>query len=461
MTRFWSISLLALCALSAHAQQPQLARDILKQFIEINTTDSSGDNTKAAEAMAARFRQAGYPAADVQILTPMPRKGNLVVRLHGSGGANGPKPVLFIGHLDVVEAKRSDWSVDPFTLLEKDGYFYGRGTLDMKGDDTTLVTAFLRMKQNGFVPSRDLILALTSDEESGPSNGVEFLAKNHRDLIDAAFAINPDSGGGDIKDGKRMDMTIGAAEKVYASFKLEVTNAGGHSSEPAKDNAIYHLADGLSRLEKFDFPVHVFDVSRSQLERLAPLYPGQLGEAMKAVAANPNDAAAVARLSAIPHYNALIRTTCVPTLLSGGHAENALPQLATATVNCRVLPVDDVAEVERTLNKVLADPQIKVTPVKPATYTPHKPIDPKVLDAVSSVTTKHWPGLPVVPVLKLGASDGKYLIQAGIPTYGVSGIFSDEDDNRAHGRDERILTKSFDEATGFMYDLVTKLGMLR
>ncbi len=219
--------------------------------------------------MAARFREAGYPAAEVHLLTPMPRKGNLVVRLHGSGGANGPKPVLFIGHLDVVEAKRSDWSVDPFTLLEKDGYFYGRGTLDMKGDDTTLVTAFLRMKQNGFVPSRDLILALTSDEESGPSNGIEFLAKDHRDLIDAAFAINPDSGGGDIKNGKRIYMTMGAAEKIYASFKLEVTNAGGHSSQPSKDNAIYHLADGLSRLAKFDFP-YAFSTSIARSSSAQP-----------------------------------------------------------------------------------------------------------------------------------------------------------------------------------------------
>jgi acetylornithine deacetylase/succinyl-diaminopimelate desuccinylase-like protein len=437
---------------------PPAAREILKQLIEINTTDSSGDNTKAAEAMAARFRDAGYPAADVQVLTPVARKGNLVVRLRGSGGANGPKPVLFIGHLDVVEAKRDDWSFDPFTLLEKDGYFYGRGTLDMKGDDATLITSFLRMKREGFTPARDLILALTSDEEGGPANGIQFLVKEHRDLIDAAFCINPDSGGGDIKNGKHLMMTMEAAEKVFASFKLEVTNAGGHSSRPSKDNAIYHLADGLSRLAKFDFPVHLFDVTRSQLERSAPFYEGQLGSDMKTIGSDPTNAAAIARFSAQPQYNALLRTTCIPTLLAGGHAENALPQLATATVNCRVLPVDNVADVEKTLNKVFADPQIKVTATKAATVTPYTPIDPKVLSVVSAATTKHWPGLPVVPKLMLGASDGIYLVRAGIPTYGVSGIFSDEDDNRAHGRDERILTKSFDEAVDFMYDVVTGLA---
>ena len=381
----------------------------------------------------------------------------MLLRLRGNGGP-ATRPILFIGHLDVVEAKRTDWSFDPFTLLEKDGFFYGRGTLDMKGDDALLVTTFLRLKREGFVPPRDLILALTSDEEGGNSNGIQFLVKEHRDLIDAAFCMNSDAGGGDIKNGKHLYMAMQAAEKVFASFKLEVTNPGGHSSRPTKDNAIYHLADGLSRLAKFDFPVHLFDVTRSELERLAPYYEGQLGSDMKTIGANPNDAAAVTRFSAQPQYNALLRTTCIPTLLAGGHAENALPQLATANVNCRILPVDNALDVERTLNQVLADPQIKVTPVRQATITPYSPIDPKVLEVVSATTSKHWPGLKVVPRLSLGASDGIYLIRAGIPTYGVSGIFSDEDDNRSHGRDERILTKSFDDAVDFVYDLVKGLA---
>ena len=381
-----------------------------------------------------------------------------MVRLHGTD--SGQKPVLFIGHLDVVEAKRSDWSVDPFVLLEKDGYFYARGTSDMKGDDATLITAFLRMKREGFRPARDLILALTSDEEGGPANGIQFLVKDHRDLIDAAFCINPDAGGGDIKNGKRIYMMMEAAEKVFASFHLEVTNAGGHSSQPTKDNAIYHLADGLSRLAKFDFPVHIFDVTRSEFEASAPYYEGQVGADMKAVSANPNDAAAIARLSEKPQYNATLRTTCVPTLMSAGHAENALPQLATATVNCRVLPVDNVADVERTLNQVFGDPKIKVDASESGyQYAIYTRSIRKVLSVVKAATTKNWPGLPVIPQqLMLGASDGIYLVRAGIPTYGVSGIFSDEDDDRAHGRDERILTKSFDDAVDFMYDLVVGLA---
>lgn len=455
--RFWPALLLPI-SLLAQPNQQQTAREIFKQLVEINTTDSVGDNTKAAEAMAARFREAGYPAADIQVVAPMPRKGNLVVRLRGTGGASGPKPVLFIGHLDVVEAKRSDWSVDPFVFLEKDGFFYGRGTSDMKGDDALFVTAFLRMKREGFRPARDLILALTSDEEGGPANGIQFLVKEHRDLIDAAFAINSDSGGGDIKDGKHLYMMMAAAEKVFASFKLEVTNPGGHSSRPSKDNAIYHLAEGLSRLAKFDFPVHLFDVTRSEFERSAPYYAGQLGADMKTIAADPNDSGAIQRLSAIPIYNAALRTTCIPTLLAGGHAENALPQLATATVNCRILPVDNAADVERTLNQVLADPQIKVTAARATIMTPYSPIDPAVLKVVSAATTKHWPGLPVIPQLMLGASDGIHLIRAGIPTYGVGGIFRDEDDNREHGKDERILAQSFDDAIDFMYDVVTNLG---
>jgi acetylornithine deacetylase/succinyl-diaminopimelate desuccinylase-like protein len=446
----------AATATASVASPVQEAREILKQLIEINTTNSVGNNTKAAEAVAARFRDAGFAAGDVQVLAPMARKGNLVVRLRGAG--TGGKPVLFIGHLDVVEAARSDWSLDPFRLTEKDGFFYGRGVTDMKGDDALAIETFLRLKREGFQPSRDLILALTSDEETGPANGVQFLVKQHRDLIDAAFAINFDAGGGDIKNGKRLYVGLQAAEKMYESYKLEVTNPGGHSSRPTKENAIYRLAEGLTRLSKYDFPVHLFDVTRQQLQRLAPYYGGQEGQDMKAIAANPNDTAAVARFSEKPQDNALLRTTCTPTLLAAGHAENALPQLATATVNCRILPVENAADVEKKIIELLADPQIKVTPVKGVTTVPYTPIDPKVMSAVSAVTEKHWPGLPVVPKMSLGATDSIYLIRGGIPAYGVSGIFRDEDDDRAHGRDERILTQSFDDGVGFIYDLMSALG---
>jgi acetylornithine deacetylase/succinyl-diaminopimelate desuccinylase-like protein len=303
-----------------------------------------------------------------------------------------------------------------------------------------------------------MILALTSDEEGGTANGIDWLVTNHRDLIDAEFSVNSDGGGGDIKNGRRIYMSMQAAEKVFLSFKLEVTNPGGHSSLPTKDNAIYHLAEGLARLAKFDFPVRLFDVTRASFERMAPFYEGQLGADMKAVVGNPHDEAVVARLSALPQYNAQLRTTCVATMLSGGHAENALPQSATTVVNCRLLPVDQAEDVERTLNQVLADPKIKVSVMKPPKPVAYTPISPVVLNAVAAATSKSWPGLSVIPQMSTGASDGIYLIAAGIPTYGISGIFGDEDDVRAHGRDERVLVKSFYEAIGFMYDVGATLG---
>src|ERR1022692_68664 len=448
-------AVLAILPLCAQSPDHTVAREIFQQLIEINTTDSSGDNTRAAEAMAARFRAAGFPETDIHTLAPVARKGNLVVRLHGAGAA---RPILFLGHLDVVEARRADWSFDPFVFRQQDGYFYGRGTSDMKGDDATLVAAFLRMKRENFQPARDLILALTSDEEGGNSNGAGWLVTQHRDLIDAQFCVNADSGGGHIKNGKPVFMAMQAAEKVFLSFKLEVTNSGGHSSLPTRDNAIYHLADGLSRLGKFDFPVHLFDVTRAAFERGANIYGGQLGADLKALVQNPDDAAAVARLSAIPLYNAQMRTTCVATMLSGCHAQNALPQLASAVVNCRLLPVDKPADIKLTLEQVLADPKITVTEMNQPVTTPYTPIDPKVMAAVTASTNKFWPGLPVVPAMETGATDGTVMIRAGIPTYGVSGMFGDEDDVRAHGRDERILVKSFDEAVDFMYDLITRLA---
>ncbi|HUB32265.1 MAG TPA: M20/M25/M40 family metallo-hydrolase [Bryobacteraceae bacterium] len=450
-----AVLLSLLVPLSAQTPDQQLARDIFKQLIEINTTDSSGDNTRAAEAMAARFRAAGFPPEDIHLLAPTPRKGNLVVRFRGVGTA---RPVLFLGHLDVVEARRSDWSLDPFHLTEQDGFFYGRGTSDMKGDDAILVSTFLRLKREGFRPSRDLILALTSDEESGPANGADWLVKNHRDLIDAEFCINSDGGGGDIKNGRHLFMSVQAAEKVFLSFRLEVTNPGGHSSLPTRDNAIYHLAGGLSRLGKFDFPVRIFDVTKTMFARTAALYPGQLGADMRRIAQNPDDAQATAGLSDLPQWNAQIRTTCVATMLSGGHAENALPQTASAVVNCRLLPVDSQAEVEKTLVRVLADPEIKVSVMTPAKPVAYKPMNPRVLDAITKATHQVWPGLPVIPGMSAGASDSIYLIAAGIPAYGVSGIFTDEDDQRAHGKDERILVPSFYDALNFADALIRTLA---
>jgi acetylornithine deacetylase/succinyl-diaminopimelate desuccinylase-like protein len=449
------IPFLLVLPLAAQTAPQQLAREVFQQLIEIDTTNSAGDNTKAAEAMAARFRAAGYPASDVQVLVPMARKGNVVVRLRGTGEG---RPVLFIGHLDVVEAKRSDWSFDPFVFREQDGYFFGRGTQDMKADDAILVTTFLRLKQEGFQPKRDLILALTSDEEGGPANGVSWLVKERRDLIDAEFCINPDGGSANMRNGHRTYAGFQAAEKTYASFTLEVKGPGGHSSLPTRDNVIYRLAEGLTRLAKYEFPVHLFDVTRTGFERRAGLYEGQLASDLTAVSANPNDAAAVTRLSAIPVFNAQMRTTCVATMVSAGHAENALPQTATATVNCRILPVDHPDEVEAKLREIVNDPEIKIARVRPVRATPSSPIEPKLLDTVAGVYAKFWPGVRLIPEMSSGGTDGTPLRIGGIPTYGVTGIFLEEDDIRAHGRDERVPVQSFYAAVDFMYELVKTLS---
>ena len=335
----------------------QLSRDIFRELIEINTTDSVGSTTRAAEAMAKRLKDAGFPAADIQVLGPNDRKGNLVARFRGSGAA---KPVLIIGHLDVVEARREDWTTDPFQFVEKDGYFYGRGTQDMKVDDAILVTTFIRFHRERYRPDRDLILALTADEEGGKSNGVDWLLKNHRDLIDAAFVLNADSGGLTTMHGKPVNVDLEASEKQYADFQLTALNPGGHSSLPTPDNAIYHIADALSRLEHAPFPVELNSVTRTYFERRAPLENGQTKADMNAILHTPPDPAAVARLSRDPRYNSMLRTTCVATRLSAGHANNALPQTAQAIVNCRILPGHSPEETRQALIRVFADPKVTV-----------------------------------------------------------------------------------------------------
>ncbi len=342
--------------------QGELAREILKELIETDTTHSVGDTTRAAQNLAARFRAAGFPDADVQVLEPAPRKGNLIVRFRGTGAAH---PILFLGHLDVVEALRSDWSFDPFVFLEKDGYFYGRGAQDMKGDDAILIANFLRLKREGFQPARDLILALTADEESGPVNGVAWLVKTHRELIDAAYCVNSDAGGGLMRQGRHEHLSVQVAEKTTSTFQMEATDKGGHSSVPRKENPIYELAAALLRLSKFDFPARLNEVTRASFERMASIERGDRAADLKAILSDPPDPAALARLSASPAINARLRTTCVATMLSGGHSPNALPQTSTAVVNCRILPTDTAEMVERTLNEVIADPKIKLTVLIP------------------------------------------------------------------------------------------------
>jgi acetylornithine deacetylase/succinyl-diaminopimelate desuccinylase-like protein len=441
----------------------KLSRDIFKQLIEINTTDSSGNNTAAAQAMAKRLLDAGYPAGDVKVLAPTGRanKGNLVARLRGRPN-NALKPILIIGHLDVVEALRADWTTDPFQLVEKDGYFYGRGTQDMKSQDAMLMTAFIRFRKEGYQPPRDLILALTSDEEGGTANGVDWLLKNHRDLVDAEFVLNADSGGVMTEKGKPIDVEVAAAEKLYADFQLTVTNPGGHSSMPVPDNAIYHLADALGRLEHSSFPFELNGVTRLYFEQLATHESAQNAADMKAIVRNPPDQAAVARLSADPHFNSLLHTTCVATRLNAGHANNALPQTAQAIVNCRILPGHSPEEVRRQLMGKLADPKVTVRYVdgssgKVSDRAPDQagplPGAPRadVLKALEGVADALWPGAPVVVDMETGASDSKYTIAAGMPSFGVGEEAIDHDDIRAHGRDERLRVSSYYEGVDFFY----------
>jgi acetylornithine deacetylase/succinyl-diaminopimelate desuccinylase-like protein len=437
----------------------KLAHDIYKQLIEINTTDSVGSTTVAAEAMAQRLRDAGYPASDVQVMGPNPRKGNLVARLRGTGAR---KPMLLICHLDVVEARREDWSMDPFQFVEKDGYFYGRGSGDIKDGDAILMATMIRLKQENFQPDRDIILALTADEEGGASNGVEWLIKNHRDLIDAEFILNPDAGDFELDKGKKLLVGIQAAEKLYQDYDIKVTNPGGHSSLPGKENAIYELAEALTRLEHYQFPFKLSEVTREYFEREADIVGGATGADMRAILRTPPDQAALARLSESPFYNARMRTTCVATRLEGGHANNALPGMARANINCRILPGHTPNEVQSTLEKVIADSKVSVSqiaaPGAGLRSNPLSTLQPEVMHAIEKVVNQMWPGVPVVPVLDAGASDGAISRAAGYTTYGIPGVFMDVDDDRSHGRDERIRVASFYSGVDFYYRLVKTLS---
>ena len=433
----------------------QLGHAILRELIETNTTGSSGNTTIAAGQLATRFRDAGFPEADVQVVGPTPKNLNLVVRYRGSGAH---RPILLIAHLDVVEAKREDWTYDPFRLTEHDGYFYGRGTQDQKGGVATLVTTLLRLKEEHVVPDRDLIVALTAGEEGGmPYNGVQWLIKNKHDLIDAEYAINVDAGGGEMEHGKHTLFDVQAAEKVFHSVSLTVRNPGGHSSLPRKDNAIYSLARALDRLSAYEFPARVNDVVKAYFTQAAAIAAPDVARDLKRVAAGNADRATLARVSATPLYNALLRTTCVATMLEAGHAQNALPQTARATVNCRMLPGDDPAEIEQTIARVVSDTSVRVTPLDTAVASPPSPLRPDLFTAVTASVRAVWGEVPVVPIMETGATDGLYLRNAGVPVYGFSGLFIETNDVRAHGKDERILVKRYDEALDFTYDLLKRI----
>jgi acetylornithine deacetylase/succinyl-diaminopimelate desuccinylase-like protein len=447
-------ALFLLGAITDENADNRLARDIFRELIEINTTDANGDTTRAAEAMARRLKAAGFPEGDVQVLGPNPRKLNLVARYRGAGRR---RPVLLLAHLDVVEALRSDWSLDPFTFVEKNGYFWGRGTTDDKAMAAVWIATMLRYRQENYVPDRDLIVALTADEEGGDYNGVQWLLANHRELIDAEYALN-EGGESQMKDGKYVLNAVQSSEKIYQSFRLEVHNAGGHSSRPVKDNAIYRLAEGLTRLSRYQFPVKMNEVTTEYYRRVAMLFSGQIAADMKAVAKIPPDRGAAERLSRFPYDNALLRTTCVATRLEAGHAENALPQTATATMNCRILPGESPVEVRAALIRVLDDSKITVSAIDKATPSKPSPLNPEIFGAIERITSEMWPGVPVVPSMSTGATDGSFLRNAGIPTYGVSGFFEDVEDTRAHGRDERLGAKQFYEGREFLYRLVQALS---
>jgi acetylornithine deacetylase/succinyl-diaminopimelate desuccinylase-like protein len=436
----------------------KLSHDIFKELIEINSTDSVGSVTAASEAIAQRFRDAGFAEADIHILGPKERKKNLVVRLHGTGKH---KSLLLISHLDVVEACGEDWTTEPLYSEKKEGFYYGRGTQDMKSGDAIVVTTLIRFKKEGYTPDRDIILALTADEEGGKSNGVDWLLKNHRDLVDAEMVFNHDGGGILSDHGKPVMMTVDATEKLYADFQLSVTNPGGHGSLPRPDNAIYSLVDGLARLERYQFPFELNEVTRAYYEQMAQVETPERAADMNAMLKNPPDADAVARLSRDPIDNSTVHTTCVATRLNAGHANNALPQRAEAIVNCRIEPGHSAEEVRQELIKVLANPEITVRYVSDQgdisdsapdrKSFPPPPLRRDVFAPLEKITSEMWPGTPVIPDMATGASDGVYTMGVGIPTYAIAGTAIDRDDIRAHGRDERLGVESFYKGVDFYY----------
>ena len=444
----------AFLSMQLNAQSDQkLTREIFKELIEINTTHSTGNTTLAAEAMAARLKAAGFDDKDLFIGGAHPKKGNLVATLRGTGKK---RPVILMAHIDVVEANPTDWSIDPFKFQEIDGYYYARGSSDDKAMASIFIANLIRLKKENFKPERDIMVALTADEEGGDHNGIAWLLENYPPFKTAEFAIN-EGGGGQIKDGVKKLNGVQLSEKVYQSFKLEIKDPGGHSSLPRKENPIYRLAAALNNLSQYDFPVDLNDGTRAFFERSAKVETGQVAADMSGAVKTPPDEAAVERLSMNPYYNALLRTTCVATMLEAGHAENALPQTATAVVNCRILPGEDPAKIKEQLVKVFNDDKISVSIMKEAAPSPPSPMDPLVMGPIEKITQAMWPEVPVIPVMSTGATDGAHTRRAGIPTYGVSGLFSDIDDKRAHGKDERINIKAYYEGQEFLYALTKEL----
>ena len=443
--------------------EQELTRGIYKELVEINTGVTTGNITTAALAMARRFREAGIPDSDVFVGGPRPEKHNVVARLRGRRGAEAGKPLLLLAHLDVVEALKADWSpdLDPFVFTERDGYYYGRGTADDKAMASIFVANLFRMKAEDWVPDRDIVIALTADEESGPANGVDWLLKNHPDLVDAALVIN-EGGGGTLRDGKPLFHGIGAAEKVTANLTLRATNRGGHSSVPRDDNAITALADALAKVGRYQFPIAFNDVTHTFFARMADLEPPAMGRAMKALVANPRDAEALKVVTADPRYNAMLRTTCVATGLTGGHATNALPQLAEANINCRLYPTASPDSVRAAFERLIADTTVRVLIRSQRPPTPILAVPADLQQLVTRLTREMFGDIPVIPLMGTGATDSRFFRARGVPAFGVSGLFSDPlVDARAHGRDERMSVKSYFEGQEFLYRLTKELATVR
>jgi acetylornithine deacetylase/succinyl-diaminopimelate desuccinylase-like protein len=434
-----------------------MAREIFQQLIEIPTTQADKTTPRAAQAMADRLIAAGFPRDDVHVFTPEPGVGTLVARLRGTD--RNARPILILAHLDVVPALREDWSVDPWTLLERDGWFYGRGTTDNKAGAAMLVANFVRLKREGWQGRRDMILAFTGDEETA-QNSIRWLLKEHRDLLDAEFALNIDAGGIIVKKGMQSIFTVQASEKVYADYQFEATDAGGHSSLPRAENPIYEVSAALRRLADYQFPLKVTEVAREFFDRSARVESGQLASDMRAMAKTPPDAGAAARLSKMPFYNARLRTTCVATRVEAGHADNALPQRARATINCRILPGEPTAPVEATLRRLAGD-KVTLKVLSAPTPSPPSPVPPAMLARFERIVAAQWPGLPLTPTMEAGATDGAFTRLAGIPTYGPAALPDDPDDVRAHGKDERVGVEAFYQATEFWYRMIRAFGQER
>ena len=431
-------------------------RSLYKELVETNTTQSVGSCTRAAELIAGHLKSAGFEDKDITLFsTPEhPKDGGIVAILAGS--SKSAKPMLLLGHLDVVEAKREDWTRDPFTLIEENGYFFGRGTSDMKAMDATWVDALMRFKQGNYRPKRTIKLALTCGEETTYAfNGADWLAKNKPDLISAAFALNEGGGGRTDGHGKVLVESIQVGEKAAQNYRVETVNAGGHSSVPIRDNAIYELADALIKVRGYEFPVKFTDTTRAYFAKAGAARHDELGEAMVALSRNADDAAAEAVVSKDRSYHSMLRTTCVATLLEGGHANNALPQRAVANINCRIFPGETVEGTQAALEAAIGDPKVKITPVppiRPIAVPP--PLDSRIIGPAEKLVAKYFPGVPLVPTMSTGATDGIFLEAIGIPVYGAPGGWGDPDGNGTHGLNERRSVRSVFVGRDFLTDLI-------